>query len=369
MSSLTWLQLPKKWHRHLCPKLINQDHHEGLPHCRFCRLLDGRQGNCLAEKLWLPDAANKILVTDSILFQIVSPSKLFVTTAILQLWEDGLFTLDNDINDYLPEKLKFRNPFRPNDKITFQMLLTHSSSIKDDWDNVISKLYSVGDSPIAIDSFLVDYLTPAGKWYSKYNNFWNWKPGSKSYYSNVGFTLLAYLVESISGLAFNAYSNEYLFKPMKMEESAYRLSELDTSKLSLRHSWNCSCYTTYEHDGTPLYPTGWLKTTWRHLANFMINYFHRRYVLSMASVDTIFQHYYYDGDYNEYQGFGWYQKKISGKWFWGHSGGWVGVVTDLYFDRQSNRGFISLVNTGWYDSSWDGADIIVSFPKLPASRG
>ena len=65
-------------------------------------------------------------VNDSTLFMLASISKTFVATAIMQLWEDGLFSLDDDINQYLPDGFVIRNPSYPEDPITFTQLLIHS---------------------------------------------------------------------------------------------------------------------------------------------------------------------------------------------------------------------------------------------------
>ncbi len=58
---------------------------------------------------------------------IASISKTITATAVMQLWEQGLFELDDDVNDYLP--FNVRNPNHPDVPITFRMLLTHTSSI------------------------------------------------------------------------------------------------------------------------------------------------------------------------------------------------------------------------------------------------
>ena len=63
------------------------------------------------------------------LMNIASVSKTVTATAVMQLWEDGRVGLDNDINAYLP--FKVRNPRHPDDKITVRQLLTHTSSIGD----------------------------------------------------------------------------------------------------------------------------------------------------------------------------------------------------------------------------------------------
>jgi CubicO group peptidase (beta-lactamase class C family) len=52
---------------------------------------------------------------------IASVSKLFTTTAIMQLWEQGKLELDTDINEYLP--ISVRNPKFPDASITVRQLL------------------------------------------------------------------------------------------------------------------------------------------------------------------------------------------------------------------------------------------------------
>jgi len=69
--------------------------------------------------------------TDSTLFFLASVSKTVVAVALMQLWEDGRFGLDDNINLYLPWSV--RHPFFPTTPITFRMLMTHTSSIKDNW--------------------------------------------------------------------------------------------------------------------------------------------------------------------------------------------------------------------------------------------
>jgi len=71
----------------------------------------------------------KINSATDILFNVESISKLVTVTALMQLWEQGKFKLDDDINDYLP--FKVINPNFNTTKITFLMLMTHTSSIVD----------------------------------------------------------------------------------------------------------------------------------------------------------------------------------------------------------------------------------------------
>src|SRR5262249_13317136 len=68
-------------------------------------------------------------VTRDTLFQIRSVSKLVTGTALMQLFEDRKFQLDDDINNYLPFQIHI--PACQKKPITFRQLLTHTSSLKD----------------------------------------------------------------------------------------------------------------------------------------------------------------------------------------------------------------------------------------------
>jgi CubicO group peptidase (beta-lactamase class C family) len=68
-----------------------------------------------------------VAVTD--IFQIASLSKVVTATALMQLYEKELFGLDDDINNYIP--IKVRNPNFPDKPITFRMLLTHTEAFDD----------------------------------------------------------------------------------------------------------------------------------------------------------------------------------------------------------------------------------------------
>lgn len=61
------------------------------------------------------------------IIEIASISKTITATAAMQLWEQGLFDLDDPVNEYLP--FPVINPFFPNDTITIRMLLNHTSSL------------------------------------------------------------------------------------------------------------------------------------------------------------------------------------------------------------------------------------------------
>lgn len=169
-------------------------------------------------------------VEDSTIFLIASVSKTVLATAVMQLWENGMIKLGNNINDYLPSGISVKNPLHLNNPITVKMLMIHTSSIQDNWD-IIERFETCGDSPIRLDSFLVKYLTPGGTYYSP-SNFYVYPPGQQWHYSNVGASLLALMIEHLTGKSFDDYCRDSIFIPLSMNTTSWFLGGLDTTKIA-----------------------------------------------------------------------------------------------------------------------------------------
>jgi CubicO group peptidase (beta-lactamase class C family) len=186
------------------------------------------------------DIENKIPMTPDKVQNIGSISKTITATAVMQLWEKGLFNLDDDVNDYLPFTVK--HPRYPEETITFRQLLAHRSSIKDG--PAYDESYACGDPTISLETWIKEFLTPGGKFYDEEENFHIWKPGEEGEipaepraYTNVGFGLLGYLVERISGVKFNEYTKAYIFKPLAMNESAWFMSGINIKNHSIPYTY------------------------------------------------------------------------------------------------------------------------------------
>jgi CubicO group peptidase (beta-lactamase class C family) len=308
------------------------------------------------------DVSENVATSDSTLFLIASISKTFVTTAVMQLWEDNLFQLDDDINQYLPEYLQIRNPEYPDDAITFKMLLTHSSSLNDNADIIYNLVYQ-GDAPVTLDSLLKNYFIPGGIWYDSNNNFTTEKPGKKCIYSNMGFALLGYLVEQISGISLENYCQENIFHPLKMNNTSWFLNSLNNKLISNQYKWDATTYTSYGYQGVPYYPAAQLRTSAVQLANFLLTYismgqFNGYTLLENSTVDSIISQQIFDYDYQIWQGLGLYENVYDEEHLWGHTGHWYGAANSMFYHPGEEWGFISLTNTGYWDESYDGETLI-----------
>ena len=140
------------------------------------------------------DVENKIPMTADTIQNIGSISKTVTATAVMQLWEEGKFELDDDVNGYL--SFKVRNPRFLDIPITFRQLLTQRSSIMDG--PAYGKSYACGDPAVSLEDWIKEYFVPDGKYYDGEKNFHVWKPGTEDVpsspraYTNVGFGLLGY---------------------------------------------------------------------------------------------------------------------------------------------------------------------------------
>jgi len=283
-------------------------------------------------------------VEDSTLFLMASVSKTIMATAIMQLWEDGLFGLDDNINDYLQPDFQVINPNHPRDTITFKMLMTHTSSINDNW-NILNPLTVCGDSPIPLDSFLINYFTPGGIYYS-IANFSPSAPGNTRIYTNVGACLLAYLVERLSGMSFDQYCRENIFDPLDMDETSWFLEGLDITKIATPYVWSGGQYVAMCHQGWPMYPISFLKTNKIEFEHFLSAYmnwgtYNGATILDSTTIDLMLTVHVASND----QGLIWYKTPISPEYLlWGHLGGRQGTGTMIFFNQEEDWGFIVFFN-------------------------
>ena len=160
-----------------------------------------------------------IPVNENSIFILSSISKTITATALMQLFEQNLFMLDDNVSDYLP--FSIIHPDFPEDTITFKMLLSHTSGIKDNW-NVMP--YYIGDSQLELNYYLNQYFSPEGDFYNSSSNFTNSMPGTNYSYSNIGVALIGLLVEEISNQSFNEYCYHNIFEPLDMNNAFWFLS-------------------------------------------------------------------------------------------------------------------------------------------------
>jgi len=150
--------------------------------------------------------------TDHSRFQIGSVSKTFTAVAIFQLEEHGKLKLEDHLVSYFPDF--------PYPEVTIYELLAHTSGIPDKEELFFPIIEREPDRV-----FTNRDIIPAMKALNKPVAF---TPGSQWRYCNMGYALLAVLVEKISRMSFSDYLKQHIFSPAGMKDS-YLLTSIKKS--------------------------------------------------------------------------------------------------------------------------------------------
>ena len=148
-----------------------------------------------------------IPITPSTVFHVASVSKQFTALALGLLIAEGKVSWDDDIRRYVPELPDFGSPIR------LRQLAHHTSGIRDQWALLQMAGWRWGGDVIR-QADVLDLLSR--------QTALNFPPGSDYVYSNSGYTLLAVVVERVSGRTLPEFTDRRLFRPLRMTHTAFR---------------------------------------------------------------------------------------------------------------------------------------------------
>jgi CubicO group peptidase (beta-lactamase class C family) len=221
-------------------------------------------------------------VTPETIFQIASVSKTVTATALMLLWQDGAFRLDDPVAPHLD--FAVASPAFPNVPVTFRQLLTHTSGISD---AVYDKLdFSTGDLPPLRD-FLEAYLVPGGKCYDARNSWSAAKPGTAWSYSNVAVALLGYLGGRLSGRPFETFTRERIFQPLGMNATSWRYEGVSDARLAQPYGFADARFKRLPRARYPDWPAGLLCTSPNDFALFLASHY-KASLLKPETIRTMF---------------------------------------------------------------------------------
>jgi CubicO group peptidase (beta-lactamase class C family) len=215
--------------------------------------------------------AGRTLKRDDI-FRIASQTKAITSTAVMMLWEEGKFRLDDPISKFIPE---FKNPqvlksFKYADttwtgepaksEITIRQLLTHTSGIGYgliDGDERMKMIYqkaNVTELFTTNEIYIGDVVKRLAKLPLHHN------PGEKFTYS-MSIDVLGYLIEVVSGMSFDKFLQTRIFDPLGMNDTRFYQPENKANRLvavqqKVNGKWEKYPVTFYDTD----YPVKGAKT-------------------------------------------------------------------------------------------------------------
>lgn len=175
------------------------------------------------------------------IFRIASQTKAITSVAVMMLFEEGKFLLDDPISKYIPE---FANPkvldkfnekdttyttIQANREITIRDLLTHTSGI--DYAGIGSDkmraIYAKSAIPGGFGSnkmVLGDKIRALGKLPLVH------QPGERFTYG-LNVDVLGYLVEVLSGESLDHYFHKHIFEPLGMNDTYFYLPQSKSDRL------------------------------------------------------------------------------------------------------------------------------------------
>ena len=177
---------------------------------------------------------SKTAATTGSMFRIASMSKSFTAMAIVKLRDEGKLNLEDAVSKYIPE-LKNQGLTTDAAPITIRDLLTHSAGLPEDnpWGD--RQLEKTSQEFLAFIKKGIHFSTASGTSYE---------------YSNVGFTMLGYIIEKVTGKNYGTYIRENIWKPLTMEAS-WEFSSIADAKLAHGYRWINNSWTEEPllHDG------------------------------------------------------------------------------------------------------------------------
>lgn len=280
-----------------------------------CAVGIGRHGQTLYQRGYgMADLQHGLAITPSSIFHVASVSKQFAAFAVALLAEDGKLSLDDDVRTHVPELPDYGT------RITIRHLIHHTSGIRDQWE-----LLGLAGWRYPDDLFTQDDVLRI----VRRQQALNFPPGAEYLYSNSGYTLLAIIVQRVSGQSLRAFSEERIFRPLGMTQTHVHddhamIVPWRTSAYAQRPGggWRISTPTFDTHGATSLFTTVGDLLTWQQ--NFVAATVGSRALLREAETSSLLN----DGRPTNY-GFGISVERFRGVRATGHGGADAGYRADV----------------------------------------
>ncbi len=196
--------------------------------------------------------AGKPMAPDA-MFRICSMTKPITSVAVMMLYEEGRFLLDDPVSKYLPE---FKNPkvlVKPasgepysipaTKGITIRDLLRHTSGITYNWNDELGPMYNkagVASGLLQFEGTIGDSVKHLASLPLLFN------PGGRFEYS-LGVDVLGRLVEVVSGKPLDEFFRSRIFEPLGMKDTYFYPPDNKLDRLA-------TAYTYYPEKGLNRFP-------------------------------------------------------------------------------------------------------------------
>lgn len=267
----------------------------------------------------------QVPVTAETVFEIGSVSKQMTAAGIMLLVEDGKVSLDAPISTYLPN-----TPESWKD-VTVRHLLTHTSGIK----SYTSLTGFELSRRVKIDGF-IKQLSPHPLEFT---------PGERNIYSNSGYNLLAYIIETQSGKPYMQFMRERIFAPLGMTKTADRDPQFIIPNRAVGYEWSIDRLTGRDGSLTDLMGAGSIVSTISDMMKWDAALNGKTFLKPESRTEWWKQYTFTNGRPSVY-GFGWRISDVRGRKLIGHTGQTAGFGAANFRYVDDGVSVIVLTNLG-----------------------
>ncbi|MEQ1755418.1 MAG: serine hydrolase domain-containing protein [Micropepsaceae bacterium] len=274
---------------------------------------------------------------ETTLFRTGSVTKLFTWTSVMQLVEQGKVDLDADVNTYLD----FKIPHTFGKPVTLRNLMTHRGGFQETLKNLGAQDTGKVNLAKYVRENIPDQI---------------FEPGTTPSYSNYGASLAGYVVERVSGVPFDQYVEDNIFKPLGMTHASLRAPLPKELVVDMSKGYALASGGAKDFEIVNGYPAGSESASAIDMSKFMIAHLNggalgEQRILKPETAalmhNTVTA---YDARQNGIA-LGFYEESRNGMRIIGHGGDTVYFHSDLHLIPSQNLGFfVSYNSAGRSDS-------------------
>lgn len=286
--------------------------------------------------------------------RIASISKIFTSTMVMKLVEEGLLDLDRLVKDYIPE-LTLSRP-EALSQLTLRHLLTHTGGLPTDgWiPDMVCEVEDINAEALKYIATLELESLPEEK---------------VNRYANVGFVLAATAASRVTGKTVPQLWQDYVLDPLGMSQSTPDFYRAASYPLTQPHDYDeqGNLYQVHYHRHHTMYMAGGgLYSTTPELckmARFLLNKGRtdsgEQYLKPETLEDMCYKHTEKNIDPGDYYGLGIHLHAFKDRFLYGHSGNIHPYNTSLFVDNETGLGIAVFINCPHSDLRFRIPEMIV----------
>lgn len=159
-----------------------------------------------AKAYGMSDLQHRLALHPGSIFHVASVSKQFAAMSVALLASEGKLSLDDEVRRHVPELPEAAA------RVTVRQLIHHTSGLRDQWNLLAMAGWRFGTDLITERDVLLISARQGGL---------NFRPGDEYVYSNTGYTLLAVIVQRVSGQSLRGFAHERIFGPLGMRDTHF----------------------------------------------------------------------------------------------------------------------------------------------------